>query len=388
MPSYDIPLERTHPFRHELSRVILTGIGARGAGCTVAVIDTGIDPDYFTERAFLDARPNVIAHDFTRGQEGWKETGTPHGSRIIADILESAPSVAMHSLRVHGATALADREDVVSALQWCGRNRVQVANLSLNFYKGCSAAEPCILCRAVNSVALASGMFIVISSGDAITVGEAIDAGQAPHLCPLSNGQMAWGIASPEVVTAARVLLRSPEGGLSFTTGKFTAGIAQLRGILPGVDLFELRYCLRRTCVPTPHVAPAVGGFGRHSFLLAWLAASGLAEPPSDLDLASLSRPSPAQPGQLVDGALLRAMRLLASRMILPQRWDAAGAMLDRVIATVEPWAGPVDRMLGRYMRGCCREALGADIAAGEDYGAVEALVDAWASATEAGAAQ
>ena len=118
----------------------------------------------------------------------------------------------------------------------------------------------------------------VVASGDSYTVGQMIDLGGNPYQCPAAHAELGWGVASSEMVTPGKVLMQHSEGGLSFTAGKFTAGVVQLRGALPGLNLFAIRRAIRRTCVPSVHVAPAIGGFGRHCFLMAWLAASGAVE--------------------------------------------------------------------------------------------------------------
>jgi len=375
MPVLEIPLERTHPDRHEWCRGILASFGVVGAGCSVAVIDKGVDPEWLAAQDLVGPR-DVVPLDFTRGQEGPREPpgdqpGERHGSRIIADILRSAPLARVHSLRVHGAEHEADRADIVRALEWCGRNGITVANLSVAFYdRSCTDDSPCVLCRSINSIALASGLFTVISSGDAVTIGEKIDRGDEPWQCPTARAQLGWGIASPEVVTPAKILLEHPEGGLSFTTGKFSAGVAQLRGALPGVDLFAIRRAIRRSCVPSAHVPQNIGGFGRHCFLLAWLAATGLAEIPAEAPSAieiKLGGPS-ERTANGVDKGLLRAARLVSAALILRQQWQRAKEATLSLLRAAAPWASEMDQALLQHLLGSCAEATGDDAEAASAY--------------------
>ena len=84
MPAITIPLDETHGDRHEWCRAMLMTLGVVGGGCDVAVIDTGVDPDWLTAQG-LPHPPTIITHDLTRRQEGWQEPpGRPHGSRCTA----------------------------------------------------------------------------------------------------------------------------------------------------------------------------------------------------------------------------------------------------------------------------------------------------------------
>jgi hypothetical protein len=372
MPVIDIPLERTHASRHEHCRAMLAAQGVVGGGCDVAVIDTGVDPDWL-ETLARSHKTDIIAYDFTRNQEGWREPpGKSHGSRIIADILQSAPLARIHSLRVHGAEQGTSRADIVRAITWCGEHNIKAANLSAAFYgNACTAEAPCELCRTINSVALSSGLFTVIAAGDAYRVGQLLDRGEGIAQCPAARAELGWCIASPEVVTPGAELVKHPEGGLSFTTGKFTSGVAQLRGALPALDLFTIRRVIRRSCVPSAHVPAGIGGFGRHCFLMAWLAASGAAETASGrmppLDLNALRRPStPAKSG--ADRALLQALQAVCAGPVMAQQWREARDIMTHVLEAVTAWARPLDLALAHHVRAACQEALGEDAQAAADY--------------------
>jgi hypothetical protein len=386
MPKIAIPLEQTQPARHDRCRTLLGRLGADGTGATVAVIDSGVDPDWLAGRHVTAKTPAVRAHDFTAGHEGWRETmRPPHGSRIVADILRDAPGAQIESLRVHGTARLATRADVVGALEWCGRNGMRVANLSFSAYNGCTRDAPCILCRSINTVALASDLFIVASVGDAFTAGEMFEAGKQPLACPVWNAPIAWGIGSPEIVATSTELFANKGGGLSFTTGKFSAGVAQLRGAFPRADLFATQRAIRHTCVPSPHV-PWTLGFGRHCFVLAWLALSG-SDAAGAMDLGALHQAAGAGP-EGVDRGVLAALRTITAHAIVRGRWAAAEAYTADVMRATESWAGAPEHALLLHVRASCREATGNDSGAAEDYLAAEAALLAWLSPPgEAGAA-
>jgi hypothetical protein len=391
MPKIDIPLEQTHPARHDRCRTLLRLLGADGTGARVAVIDSGVDPSWLGEQRVAATATSVRAHDFTAGQEGWQETMRPvHGSRIVADILRDAPGAALESLRVHGQARLATRADVVRALEWCGRNRMGVVNMSFSAYSGCSQDAPCMLCRAINTVALASDLFVMASVGDAFTAGEMFADGKQPLACPVWNTPVAWGIGSPEILATSAELFANKGGGLSFTTGKFAAGVAQLRGAFPAVDLFATQRAIRHTCVPSPHLSWKLG-LGRHCFVLAWLALSGTNAAP-DFDLSALR--GPADKGKEgVDRGVLAALETITRHAIVPGRWDAAAGFTDKLIDATASWARPPEQALLRHVRASCREATGDDAGAAEDYVAAEAALLAWLSppgeaAAAAGVAQ
>jgi hypothetical protein len=391
MPVIDIPLDHTHADRHEYCRDIMAALGFQGAGCEVAVLDTGIDPGLIS-RVKLPLQGNVTAHDFTRRGEGWREPSEqPHGSRIVIDILRAAPLATVHSLRVNGASLDADRDDHLKALDWCARHRIGVANLSFVFYDGCSNQMPCQLCRGINSAALSSDLFCVIASGDAYTLGSMLNHGKAPLLCPASHTPFAWAVASPEVVMPGAVVIKNKEGGLSFTTGKFTAGLAQLRGAMSGSDLFSIRRAIRRTCIPSPYVTEDIGGFGRHCFLMAWLGASGTREHAAGRlsfeKTASLRQPLGPGPGG-ADIGVVRAMQALVGHLVMRQRWRQARDKAEEMLALIEPWGGVLDVALVRHVRAACREAVGDDVGAGVDYDAVRSMADAGFAAPATGVAQ
>lgn len=274
---------------------------------------------------------------------------------------------------MHGAGQGASRADIMRAITWCGEHNIKVANLSAAFYgNACTAEAPCELCRTINSVALSSGLFTVIAAGDAYHVGQLLDRGEGIAQCPAARAELGWCIASSEVVTRGAELVKHPEGGLSFTTGKFTSGVAQLRGALPELDLFTIRRAIRRSCVPSAHVPADVGGFGRHCFLMAWLAASGAAETASDrmswpLALKALRRPSvPGKSG--ADRALLQALQVVCAGLIAAQQWRMARDVMTHVLEAVSPWARPLDLALAHHVRAACHEALGEDLQGAADY--------------------
>ena len=126
--SYDWGVGRIGaPAAHEL--------GIRGAGVTVAIVDSGVDyehPDLM--HSFVPDGPGGLGYNFVDNTEDPMDDqghGTHVAGTVAADggMVGVAPDVQLFALRVLGPQG-GSYDDVIAALEWCVTNKIHVANHS------------------------------------------------------------------------------------------------------------------------------------------------------------------------------------------------------------------------------------------------------------------
>ena len=124
--------------------------GARGAGTTVAVVDTGVD------LAHPDLRSKLVAgHDFVAGKTdcpAGPQDENGHGTHVagIAAAVTSngigvagvAPDASIMPVRVLDAEGSGAQEDVAAGIRWAADNGAEVINLSLGELPVVGQLEP------------------------------------------------------------------------------------------------------------------------------------------------------------------------------------------------------------------------------------------------------
>lgn len=140
------------------------GIGNRGIGVKVGVIDSGIDythPD-------LDAN-FAGGYDFVNGDNDPKDDNN-HGTHVAgtiaaeddgAGVVGVAPQASLYALKVLNAAGSGRWSDVIAALQWCVDNGIQVTN---NSYGG--SLDPGSLVKAAFDNSTAAGILHVAAAGN------------------------------------------------------------------------------------------------------------------------------------------------------------------------------------------------------------------------------
>src|SRR5437763_15846469 len=151
--------------------------GLDGTGITIAVLDSGVDPNHV---AFLDRSNNrrvLFSRDFTG--EGRTDDPYGHGTHVAsiaagngrisnAQYTGIAPNANLINLRVLGATGTGSTSTILSALDWVMANRatynIQVVNMSfgtpaIDSYKN----DP--ICRAVRRL-VDAGVVVVVAAGN------------------------------------------------------------------------------------------------------------------------------------------------------------------------------------------------------------------------------
>jgi subtilisin family serine protease len=148
-----------------IKRVNAAGAWGRtqGAGVNVAVIDTGID------RKHPDVAPNLAGgvniaepgKDFQDDQgHGTHVAGTIAAIRDGQGVVGVAPKARLYAVKVLDSEGNGNYSDIIAGIQWCAKNGIQVANMSLGADEGNEALK-----RAVTAAAK-KGLVIVAAAGN------------------------------------------------------------------------------------------------------------------------------------------------------------------------------------------------------------------------------
>lgn len=135
-----------------------------GTGVKVAVCDSGIDynhpelaPRYKGGYDFQNNDSNPMDDN----GHGTHVSGTIAAASNGTAIIGVAPGVDLYGLKVLGANGSGSFSTVISALDWCIANGIQVANFSLG-----SSTDPGTTVRAAFDRAAAAGIVLVCSAGN------------------------------------------------------------------------------------------------------------------------------------------------------------------------------------------------------------------------------
>jgi subtilisin len=203
--------------------------GHLGTGVKVAVLDTGIDythPD-------LDA--NIVGGwDFVNNDNDPRDDHG-HGTHIAGTIgaedndvgvVGVAPEVQLYAVKVLNSSGSGSWSKIISGLQWCVENGIQVTNNSYG-----STSNPGSIVRDAFDNASAAGVVIVASAGnsgkksgtgDNVNYPARFDSVIAVAATNNNNTRAAWSSTGPTVELAAPgVSIRStlPGGGYGGKSG-------------------------------------------------------------------------------------------------------------------------------------------------------------------------
>jgi subtilisin len=203
--------------------------GYKGTGVKVAVLDTGIDythPD-------LDA--NVAGGwDFVNNDNDPRDDhghGTHIAGTIAAEdndigVVGVAPEVELYAVKVLNSSGSGSWSKIISGLQWCVQNGIQVTNNSYG-----STSNPGSTVRNAFDNASAAGVVIVASAGnsgtksgteDNVNYPARFDSVIAVGATNSNNSRASWSSTGPTVELAAPgVSIRStlPGGGYGGKSG-------------------------------------------------------------------------------------------------------------------------------------------------------------------------
>ncbi|TNY34661.1 S8 family peptidase [Thermomonospora catenispora] len=133
---------------------------------TVAVLDTGLSPHPWYERADWYAEQRAEVAEVLDADLDLKlDAQAGHGTFIAGVVLRHAPSARIRARRVIGGDGVGDELAVVRALRWLAAwGRADVVNLSLGCHTFDDRPSP-VLARAI--AALGRGTVVVAAAGNA-----------------------------------------------------------------------------------------------------------------------------------------------------------------------------------------------------------------------------
>lgn len=141
-----------------------TPIPLRGTGIRVAVMDTGVDythPDLWANyRGGYDFVNNDSDPRDDQGH-GTHVSGTIAALIDGAGVVGVAPEVDLYAVKVLSSSGSGAWSSIISGLDWCVANGMQVVNLSLG-----SSTDPGTTVKAAFDNAYASGLVVVASAGN------------------------------------------------------------------------------------------------------------------------------------------------------------------------------------------------------------------------------
>ncbi|KAI8472215.1 MAG: peptidase S8/S53 domain-containing protein [Monoraphidium minutum] len=231
--------------------------GYRGAGCAVAVLDTGADFTHADLGACARAGDPppcrvALARDATRADDGARDDASRHGTNVASIVARAAPDARIISLDVFDGDGAYD-SDILRAVDWVVANRVCAINLSLGgstYYSSPCASDPY---QAAFAEARAAGILVAVASGN-----EAKTAGlSAPSCAPAAVsvgvvydsafGAALWGgdaVCSDDATAADKVAC-------------FSNSAAYLSLLAPGAMVKAGGASYGGTSQAAPHVAAA-----------------------------------------------------------------------------------------------------------------------------------
>jgi subtilisin family serine protease len=287
--------------------------GHKGAGTTVAVLDTGVDathPDL--------AGAVVGARDFTSGSSPDDRHG--HGTHVASIITGEharyrgvAPDAKILNAKVMGDDGFGYESTIIEGMEWAAGQGADVVNMSLSGDPS-DGTDP--LSQAVNRLTADTGTLFVVASGNqstyvglpgtadaALTVG-AVDraenlaefSGRGPRL---SDGAIKPDITAPGVdIIAARAAnsvfgepgqSHMPMSGTSMATPHVAGAAAILAGQHPDWTAEQLKATLMGTATAKEGLTAFEQGAGRVDLAKAARATTSAA--PASLSLGSVRWP-------------------------------------------------------------------------------------------------
>lgn len=230
---------------HLAARICLHGSrlrDLRGRGVTVAVIDSGVNPEHPHVSAVAGGVRIGLSGEVS---EDWVDR-LGHGTAVFAAIQEKAPEAEIYAVRVFEDRLRTSVRALVAAIDWAAERRVQVVNLSLGTVREEHAG---VLEEAVGRLGEVGGVVVGAAEADGQrwwpgslpgAVGVVMDEG-LPRDCVEVRGEGGDRVvaASPYPRPIPGVPVERNLNGISFAVANVTGVVAWggggCRGMLEGV---------------------------------------------------------------------------------------------------------------------------------------------------------
>lgn len=203
-----------------------------GRGVKVAIIDTGVDATHPDLTAAVAGGFNAVdpKKPFKDDQgHGTHVAGTIAAAHDGKGVVGMAPQARLYAVKVLDAEGNGNFSDVIAGIEWCAKNGMQVANMSLGASEGSEALHKAVIAAAK------AGVAIIAAAGND------------------SGGKVSFPGAYPEVITVS-------SSDKNDKLSDFSSVGPEVDFIAPGSDInstmmgggFEE---LSGTSMATPHVS-------------------------------------------------------------------------------------------------------------------------------------
>lgn len=209
----------------------------RGRGVSVAVVDSGVNPDHPHIAAVSGGVRITLSGDVA--DDYVDRLG--HGTAVFAAIQEKAPAADIHAVRVFGDRLRTSARALVAAIDWAAERKKRVVNLSLGTLREEHAGA---LAGAVGRLAGAGGVVVAAADIDGqrwwpgslpSAVGVVMDAAVARDRVEMrggmsgeDGGERDWVVAaSPYPRPIPGVPVEANLNGISFAVANVTGVLAR-----------------------------------------------------------------------------------------------------------------------------------------------------------------
>lgn len=186
-------------------------------GVTVAVIDSGVNPDH----PHVNGVAGGVRIDLAGDASDDYVDRLGHGTAVFAAIQEKAPGAEIFAVRVFEDRLRTSARALVAAIDWAAERRMQVVNLSLGTLRGEHAGP---LGEAVERLARAGGVVVAAAEAD----GQRWWPGSLPS---------AVGVVMDAAVPRDCVEVRERESGEDGGEGDWVVAASPYPRPIPGVPV-------------------------------------------------------------------------------------------------------------------------------------------------------
>ncbi len=214
-----------------------------GRGVTVALVDSGVNGGHPHVGGRLERSVTVVGGDRLLVADDLKGDVSGHGTACAGVIVQGAPEVRLHSVRVLDRQLETTHRRLAEAIRWCAGEEMDVVNLSL----GTTSAEALDLLQAACRDATAAGCLLVAAAGPELersypagfgdlVLGVDEDPDSGPWQCRVRSGAAIPLTACGHPREMDQALLSRNFRGSSFAAARVSALAARQLEQRPGLD--------------------------------------------------------------------------------------------------------------------------------------------------------